>query len=156
MDVVEWLQERYTTYGQAVLSIFVMIVGVLVLLVGIAGLGGVMIQVGRMLHQGALIEPMMVVRLIDTIILLIIVVEILRNIIAYLEHVSVLPVIIDIAILAVARNIIVFRITDQSPSAVVAEAAAYTLLLIGLAVIYYIVKVKSPREDLQEQTEQLI
>jgi len=151
------LKDRYVAIGSGTLDVLVMGIGLIILVLFGISLLDLILQIIEMTQSGNIYEPLAVLGMVDTVILLLIMVEVFRDIIAYLNDLAILPIIIDIAILAVARNIITFRFGESiSGTEALIQAGAYSILLVALVIVYYVVKIMEPREELQDETEQTI
>lgn len=120
-----------------VLEILTALLMVVLFAVGVFDLGLRLFELGV---NGTYTDPNEVVKLIDTALLLLIIVEIYRTIVAYIEDLKILPLVINVAIIAMARKVIIFR-TGKFPtySDALTAAAAYGLLLTILIGAFYFV-----------------
>jgi uncharacterized membrane protein (DUF373 family) len=94
--------------------------------VGVFDLG---LTIGELILSGGITDTTAVVNLVDTVLLLFILVEVYRTVVAYTREESVLRIVIITAVIAVARRVIVFK-PDEYTSP---EAALFTA--VGLAVL---------------------
>ena len=94
--------------------------------VGVFDLG---LTIGDLILSGGITDTTAVVNLVDTVLLLFILVEVYRTVVAYTREESVLRIVIVTAVIAVARRVIVFKPGDYAS----AEAALFTA--VGLAVL---------------------
>ncbi|MCJ7429310.1 MAG: phosphate-starvation-inducible PsiE family protein [Candidatus Nanohaloarchaeota archaeon QJJ-5] len=151
------LTARYISLTQRLLDGLVMVFGVI--LIGIFGLL-LISSVRQLVVVMASSDPFssaQILGVIDTVLLSLIVVEVFRNLTAYLKGISVIPIIIDVAILAIGREIIALRVLNTSDAMdVFLYSAAYSILLGVLLAGHYLIKVKEPREELQDATDQVI
>ncbi|SEW13543.1 phosphate-starvation-inducible PsiE family protein [Halobacterium jilantaiense] len=98
--------------------------------VGVFDLG---LTIGDLILSGAITDTAEVVGLVDTVLLLFIVVEIYRTVVAYTREESVLRIVIVTAVIAVARRIIVYKPTDYaSPDATLFTAVGLAVLIAAL------------------------
>lgn len=150
-------KETYAKLTRSVLNFLLMalglcLVGVLAILLadGILNLANLAIKFEEF-------ETIDAKQFIDSLLIGLIVIEIFRNINAYLQGLSVIPVVIDVSILAVARQIILHRPESfDSTEGFLIVGATYMILMGILLLAYYVVKVKEPRKDLQEETKEFI
>ena len=93
---------------------------------------------GNITNEGQVIN--LIVSSIDTILYLLIVVELYHTVIAYVEERAVVRAVIHAGLIAVARKIITFK-PDEFDAAtdLILSAGAYSLLLLVLLVGYYVV-----------------
>jgi uncharacterized membrane protein (DUF373 family) len=76
-----------------------------------------------------------------TVLLLLILVEVHRTLIAYARNEPVVQTVVGAAIIAIAREIISFRIRDfETPGDALTAAGGFGILLIGLVVAYFVVR----------------
>ena len=89
---------------------------------------------------------------VDTILYLLIVVELYYTIIAYVEDRDVIRAVVHAGLIAVARNIITLKPTDfQTTDALMRAAGSYALLLLVFLVGFYILHRTDPREDPEDE-----
>ncbi|WP_458205936.1 phosphate-starvation-inducible PsiE family protein [Haladaptatus sp. NG-SE-30] len=105
-------------------------------IVGLVDFGVLAFELAR---SGRITDPRTLIELLDVILLLFIVAEIFRTVLAYVEsegEVQVVRAVVYAGIIAIVRKAITFR-TDDFPTYVDAATAAfsYTLLLVGLALV---------------------
>ena len=85
---------------------------------------------------------------VDTILYLLIVVELYHTIIAYVENRDVIRAVVHAGLIAVARKIITIKPEDfQTMDALLRAAGSYGLLLLVFFVGFYILHRTEPRED---------
>lgn len=90
-----------------------------------------------LITTGRFTEPLAVVDLLNTVLLLLIIVEVHRTLLAYAREEPVIRIVIGAAIIAIAREIIGFQIAGfESASAALTAAAAFALLLLALIAAY--------------------
>ncbi|WP_458188032.1 phosphate-starvation-inducible PsiE family protein [Haladaptatus sp. NG-WS-4] len=105
-------------------------------IVGLVDFGVLAVDLVR---SGQITDPRTLIQLLDVFLLLLIVAEIFRTVIAYVEsegEVQVVRAVVYAAIIALVRKAITFR-TDDFPTYVDAflAASAYAVLLVGLALV---------------------
>ena len=120
MDVLEFITALIT------IGLFV---------IGVFDLG---LKIYDLLVTGNFTQPDKVVKVIDTALLLLIIVEIYRTIIAYVEDLNILPIVLNVALIAMARKIISFRAGkyDTAMEALTTAGSYGTLMLILVAAFY--------------------
>ncbi len=126
-DLMQWL-----VLGATYFLLLLFVIGVVDLFVNLYDL----------LVSGNFTKPVEVIGLLDTVLLLLIIVEVHRTLLAYAREEPVIQIVVGAAIVAVAREIISFRLDDfgsgEGPE-VFAAAAALGVLLVTLVVAYFIV-----------------
>lgn len=124
-DLMQWLVLGATYF---VLALF--IIGVFDLLLGLYDL----------LVTGDFTEPVEVIALLDTVLLMLIIVEVHRTLLAYVRDEPVIQIVVGAAIIAVARAIISFRVDGFDTSqGTLAAAGALGVLLVTLMIAYFVV-----------------
>ncbi len=127
---MQWLV-LFTAYF--LLALF--LIGVFDLLVGLY----------ELIVTGRFIDPIAVVELLDTVLLLLIIVEVHRTLLAYVRNEPVIRIVLGAAIIAVAREIISFRIDDfETGIDALTGATAFAVLLLVLTVTYFSVRRDEP------------
>jgi uncharacterized membrane protein (DUF373 family) len=93
----------------------------------------------RLLVAGNFTDPNEVVGLLDSVLLLLIIVEVHRTLLAYSKGEPVLRIVVSAAIIAIARRAISFRLEDYgSGMEMVLAAGAIAVLILALAVGYFL------------------
>jgi len=106
--------------------------------VGVFDLG---LTIGDLILSGSITETSEVVGLVDTVLLLFILVEVYRTVVAYTREESVLRIVIVTAVIAVARRVIVFKPADyDSPEAALFTAVGLAVLIGALVVSLYVLQ----------------
>jgi len=124
-DLMQWLVLG-TTYFLLVLFI----IGVFDLLLGLYDL----------LVSGNFTKPVEVIALLDTVLVLLIIVEVHRTLLAYVRDEPVIQIVVGAAIVAIAREIISFRVEDfETGQSTLAAAGALGVLLVTLIIAYFLV-----------------
>ena len=106
--------------------------------------------------EGNVTQPGQIIAVItssvDTILYLLIVVELYHTIIAYVEDRDVIRAVIHAGLIAVARNIITLKSSDfQSMDALMRAAGSYAILLLVFLVGFYVLHRTDPREDPEDE-----
>lgn len=97
------------------------------------------LKVYQMVAAGTYTDPNEVIHLIDTALLLLIIVEIYRTVIAYVEDKNILPIVMNVGVVAMARKIISFRTTKYATTSdALISASAYGLLMAILIGSFYL------------------
>ncbi len=125
--------ERVMDYLQLV------VVFILVILFGIAvyDLG---LELYQLIITGQFYDPISLIGILETALLLFLIVEVFRTSVAHLEGLKVLPLVVDVAIIGIVRSIITFRLSDfQNMNEAVLASIAYAIILSVLIASFYIV-----------------
>ncbi|MFB6116095.1 MAG: phosphate-starvation-inducible PsiE family protein [Candidatus Nanosalina sp.] len=98
---------------------------------------------------GQIFEPVNVISILETALLLFLIVEVFRTSVAHLEGLAVLPLVIDVAIIGVARSLITYRVEAYaSKMDALLAGASYSLILLVLVGAFYIVH-RQKRKELE-------
>lgn len=117
----------------------VLVVAYILVALFIIGVFDVLLSLVELLMSQNYTEPSAVVTLIDEVLLLLIIVEIHRLILAYIRQDPVIQIVINVGIIAVAREIISFRIAEYgATSEALFGAAALAVLLLVLVFAFFI------------------
>lgn len=106
--------------------------------IGVFDLG---LSLWNLLASGEFTDPDAVIDLIDTVLLLLIIVEVYQTVIAFSRDEPVVRIVINAALIAIARKVISYRTSEFAgvEEAFIA-AGAYTMLLAVLIVSFYVVR----------------
>ncbi len=122
---------QWLVLATAYFTLILFVIGVFDLLLGLWNL----------VASGEFTDPLAVVELLNTVLLLLIIVEVHRTLIAYARDEPVVRIVIGAAIIAVAREIISFRIDEfETTTDALVAASGFGILLLGLVVAYFVVR----------------
>jgi len=139
----------FTSYSTELLRWFVLATTYFLLALFLIGLYDLGLGLYLLIITGEYTDPVAVVNLIDTVLLLLIVLEVHRTLIAYANDNPVVPIVVSAALIAVSRQIISFRVDDFEPAGdVLPVAVGLAVLLFSLVVVYVVVQRKSVTEQL--------
>lgn len=125
-DVIMWLE----------LAAAYFLVGLFA--IGVFDLG---LSMWNLLASGNFTNPDAVIELIDTVLLLLIIVEVYQTVVAFSRNEPVVRIVINAALIAIARKVISFRLSEfQSVEEAFIAAAAYAMLLAVLIATFYIIR----------------
>ncbi|ELZ43236.1 hypothetical protein C471_01112 [Halorubrum saccharovorum DSM 1137] len=109
------------------------------LLLFLIGVFDLFVSLFRLLVAGNFTDPVEVVGLLDSVLLLLIIVEVHRTLVAHARGKPVLRIVVSAAIIAVARRAISFRLEDYgSGEETVLAALSISLLVLALTVGYFL------------------
>ncbi|MGM0446838.1 MAG: phosphate-starvation-inducible PsiE family protein [Methanobacteriota archaeon] len=109
------------------------------LLLFLIGVFDLFISLYRLLVAGDFTDPVEVVGLLDSVLLLLIIVEVHRTLVAYARGRPVLRIVVSAAIIAVARRVISFRLEDYGGGdEALLAAVALGVLILALTVGYFL------------------
>ena len=139
----------FTNYSTELLRWFVLATTYFLLALFLIGIYDLGLGLYLLIITGEYTDPAAVVGLIDTVLLLLIVIEVHRTLIAYANDNPVLPIVVSAAIIAVSRQVISFRVDEFEPTGDVLPAAVgLAVLLLSLVVVYVVVRRGSVDEQL--------
>jgi uncharacterized membrane protein (DUF373 family) len=119
----------------------VLAVAYFTLVLFLIGVFDLVLSLWELISSGNFTDPVAVIGLLDTVLLLLILVEVHRTLIAYARDEPVVQTVVGAAIIAIAREIISFRIRDfETPGDALTAAGGFGILLIGLVVAYFVVR----------------
>lgn len=119
----------------------VLVAAYFTLLLFVIGIFDLLIGLYQLIITGRFTEPIAVVELLDTVLLLLIIVEVHRTLLAYVRDEPVIRIVIGAAMIAVAREVISFRVGEyETVTAALAAAGAFSILLVALVVVYFVVR----------------
>jgi uncharacterized membrane protein (DUF373 family) len=124
---------------------------VAVLLVGLAGWGAVSLvaSIWTLVSGGVAFHLANYVAVLDVALMIFIIVELFRIALAYLKHEDVIPTVLEAGLVAVARKLVTFD-THLGGAEVLMKAAGLALLLLSVAVTWYLLAKRNPRLLSQE------
>lgn len=104
----------------------------------VIGLFDVLLSLYQLLASGQFTDPVAVVTLLDTVLVLLIIVEVHRTLIAYAREEPVIRIVVSAAIIAVAREVINFRVDNFAAGEVLSVALAFAALILTLVFSFYL------------------
>lgn len=109
------------------------------LLLFLIGVFDLFISLYRLLVTGNFTDPVEVIGLLDSVLLLLIIVEVHRTLVAYARGQPVLRIVVSAAIIAVSRRVISFRLEDYGGgNEALLAAAALGVLILTLTLGYFL------------------
>ena len=105
----------------------------------VIGLFDMLLSLYELFVTGRFTDPIAVVDLLDTVLLLLIIVEVHRTLIAYAREEPVLRIVVSAGIIAVSREVISFRVADYSGGdEALSVALAFAVLILTLVLGYFL------------------
>lgn len=139
--------EALTRPSQSALRWLALLVAYLLILLFAIGIFDLVVEIYNNIADATLARPIAIIELIDTVLLLLIILEVHRTLIALVKREPVVRIIISVAIIAIARQIISFRIQEFEGGIETAFAAgSLTALLLVSVVAYVLVQRVEPRD----------
>lgn len=129
--------DRGTEPSAVTMQWLVLAVAYFTLLLFLIGVFDLLLGLWDLMQSGDFTEPTAVVELLNSVLLLLIIVEVHRTLIAYARDEPVVQIVVGTAIIAVSREIISFRIQefDTVADGLIA-AGGFGILLVGLGLTY--------------------
>jgi uncharacterized membrane protein (DUF373 family) len=115
----------------------VLLAAYFLLLLFLIGVFDILLGLYDLLTSGEFTDPASVVDLLNTVLLLLIIVEVHRTLLAYVREEPLIRIVIGAALIAIAREIISFRVSGfDSPRGALTAASAFAILLVALILAY--------------------
>ncbi|MFC5368445.1 phosphate-starvation-inducible PsiE family protein [Salinirubrum litoreum] len=112
--------------------------------IGVFDLG---LSLYELVVSGQFTDPIAVIELIDTVLLLLIIVEVYQTVIAFTRNEDVLRIVVNAAFIAIARKVISFRLDEfSSTEEALVAAVAFGVLLGVLLLAFYVIRQVEPPE----------
>ena len=109
------------------------------LILFLIGVFDLFVSLYRLLVAGEFTDPVAVVGLLDSVLLLLVIVEVHRTLVAYARGQPVLRIVVSAAIIAAARSVISYRIDDYATGEeALLAAVAIGVLVLALTVAYFL------------------
>ena len=106
--------------------------------IGVFDLG---LSLYTLLTSGRFTDPDAVIDLIDTVLLLLIIVEVFQTVIAFSRNEPVIRIVINAALIAIARKVISYRPSEYgSVEEAFVAAGSFTLLLAVLILAFFVIR----------------
>ncbi|WP_204374401.1 phosphate-starvation-inducible PsiE family protein [Halolamina pelagica] len=120
-----------------ILELATAVIMIILFAIGVYDLG---LKLVTLITSGEYTNPNAVLKIIDTALLLLIIVEIYRTVIAYVEDLNILPIVLNVALIAMSRKIISFRTGKYATKDdAIMAALAYGLLMVILIAAFYVI-----------------
>lgn len=127
------------------MQLLVLFTAYFLLLLFLIGVFDLLVNLYELIVSGRFIEPIAVIELLDTVLLLLIIVEVHRTLLAYVRNEPVIRIVVGASIIAVAREIISFRVADfETVTGALTGAGAFAVLLLVLTITYFSVRSDEP------------
>jgi uncharacterized membrane protein (DUF373 family) len=137
---------RVTDPSVAAMQWLVLATAYFTLVLFLIGIFDLLLGLWNLIASGRFTDPLAVIELLDTVLLLLILVEVHRTLIAYARSEPVVRTVVGAAIIAIAREIISFRIRDfETVSDSLTAAGGFGILLIGLVIAYFAIRYTETR-----------
>ncbi len=118
----------------------VLLAAYFLLLLFVIGVFDLLVGLYDLMTSGEFTDPRSVVELLNSVLLLLIIVEVHRTLVAYVREEPLIRIVIGAAIIAIAREIISFRVSGfDTPEAALTAAGSFALLLVALILAYIVV-----------------
>lgn len=112
------------------------VVGMLLVVMAVIGTIDVVIQMVRLFDAEGFLTPEGITRVLDTVLVVFIVVELFNIALAYLQRRNVVPIVLEAGLVAVVRKLVVF----ESSGAYLEKAAALAMLILAVGVTWYLLR----------------
>jgi uncharacterized membrane protein (DUF373 family) len=112
------------------------VVATLLVAMAVIGAVDVIIQMVRLFGADGIITPDGITRVLDTVLVVFIVVELFNIALAYLQRRNVIPIVLEAGLVAVVRKLVVF----ESGGAVLEKAAALAMLILAVGITWFLLR----------------
>ncbi|MDZ4654619.1 MAG: phosphate-starvation-inducible PsiE family protein [Coriobacteriia bacterium] len=113
-----------------------MAVATLLVIMAVIGTVDVVIQLVRLFSAEGFLTPEGITRVLDTVLVVFIVVELFNIALAYLQRRNVIPIVLEAGLVAVVRKLVVF----ESGTAVLEKAAALSMLILAVGITWFLLR----------------
>jgi uncharacterized membrane protein (DUF373 family) len=115
----------------------VLVTAYFLLVLFLIGVFDLILGLYELLTSGRFTDPLAVIDLLNSVLLLLIIVEVHRTLLAYVREEPIIRIVIGTAIIAIAREVIGFRVDNfETASAALASAGAFSVLIVVLILAY--------------------
>lgn len=111
------------------------VAGLLVIMAAI-GAVDVVIQMVKLFGSEGFLTPEAITRVLDTVLVVFIVVELFNIALAYLQRRNVIPVVLEAGLVAVVRKLVVF----EGGAATLEKAAALSMMILAVGITWYLLR----------------
>jgi len=111
-------------------------VAALLVLMAVLGAVDVVIQMVRLFGAEGFLTPEGITRVLDTVLVVFIVVELFNIALAYLQQRNVVPIVLEAGLVAVVRKLVVF----EGGGATLEKAAALAMLILAVGITWYLLR----------------
>jgi len=136
---------RYASGGEQVMRWLELLAALMLVILFAIGVYDLGLQMYKLLATGSYTDPNAVISVIDTVLLLLIIVEVFQTVVASSRGEPVVQIVINAALIAIARKVISYRPSEfpTLEDAFVASSA-YAVLLVVLLAAFWIVRQDGP------------
>lgn len=139
LDQFESEMETFASASELVMEVLELLTALIMIILFAIGVFDLGLKLYSLVSSGAFTDPNEIIKLIDTVLLLLIIVEIYRTVVAYIENLNILPLVLHVALIAMARKIISFRTGEyHAYTDALIAAGAYGFLLLVLVITFYL------------------
>ncbi|MFW5949342.1 MAG: phosphate-starvation-inducible PsiE family protein [Halolamina sp.] len=133
------IDDRILAFSETLIRYTEVVAAVVLGILFAIGVFDLSLQIVQTALTGSITDPLVVVSFIDTALLLFIIVEVYQTVVAYTQESDtrrIVRLVIYTGVIAMVRKAIIFRTGEYADErAALFAAGAYTLLLLGLAVL---------------------
>lgn len=128
---------EFTKPAGDIMQVLVLFTAYFLLVLFVIGVFDLLLGLYELITTGQFTDPVAVVDLLNNVLLLLIIVEVHRTLLAYARNEPIVRTVIGAAIIAIARDIISFRVANfETTNAALNTAGAFALLLVTLVASY--------------------
>jgi len=132
---------RLVDASELAMEVLEVLTGMVLVFLFAVGLYDLAISIFTSIRSGAVFEIPNVVGFLDTVLLLLIIVEVFRTVVAFTRDQMIVRIIIDASLVAIARKVIGFRPDSyDTPEELFVNASSIAILLLSVIVAFYVVQ----------------
>lgn len=139
---------RLVDLSELTMEVLELLTGVVLVFLFAIGLYDLGLQIVGAIQSGEVFEIPNVVAFLDTVLLLLIIVEVFRTVVAFTREETIVRIIIDASLVAIARKVIGFNPGNYDTAGdVFVNASAIAVLLLSVIVAFYVVQTVLDTDD---------
>jgi uncharacterized membrane protein (DUF373 family) len=142
LEIGDTIDDRILAFSESLIRYTEVVAAVVLGVLFAVGVFDLSLQIVEAALDGSITDPLIVVGFIDTALLLFIIVEVYQTVVAYTQESNtrrIVRLVIYTGVIAMVRKAIIFRTGEYATEqAALFAAGAYTLLILGLAVLLVI------------------
>lgn len=132
---------RLVDASELAMELLELLTGVVLVFLFAVGLYDLVVGIVESIQSGEVFEIPNVVNFLDTVLLLLIIVEVFRTVVAFAREETIVRIIIDASLVAIARKVIGFRPDEyDTASEVFIQASSIAIILLAVIVAFYVVQ----------------
>jgi len=132
---------RLVDASELAMELLELLTGVVLVFLFAVGLYDLVVDIVESIQSGEVFAIPNVVDFLDTVLLLLIIVEVFRTVVAFAREETIVRIIIDASLVAIARKVIGFRPDEyETAGEVFIQASSIAVILLAVIVAFYVVQ----------------